>query len=787
MPLTSKETLQRLGRGEKVADVCTAAGWSRAEFDSWWLAECERRVSPTVGELRVPQLREPASIERDQRGLPHVVAENDTDLFVAYGYAVAQDRLFQLDYLRRKAQGCLAEVIGPEAIDTDVLNRTIGLSRIAEAEWRALPDESRELLTAYTTGINAFMDACEDCLPIEFDLLDYRPRAWRPVDSLAILGEFRAYLTIRFPVLLIPELVKQTLGDGPLYRDFIIGEADEESVLHRGEYPVGTPQNVGQVGGDEGGGSNNWVLAGSRAVSGKPLVASDPHIPFYAVSIWHEVHLRGGSFHVAGVALSGVPGVMIGRNERVAWGITNNLCSQRELYVEKTSPEHPGCFLDDGVWKPDIERRETIRVRGQADVVKTIRSSHNGPIVTDLIPEPARHLGPISLRWIGAEPCGWVTALLDTNRARNVKEFREATRPWVCPTFNLVFADVEGGIGHQCVGRIPIRIIPERGVRPGWESAHQWQGAIPFDQMPSLLNPARGFIISANNRTAPPDFPYDLAGVWSAGWRAKRIRSWLESTPSSDAGASRDFQLDVLSLRAQTAMPHLIRHLASSADALEVAAVAALKSWDCRIDAASAGAAIFNVFFTHWCKTVCEERLGATNAGICSGLAGGIALRLLAGDAHGWFHKQDRSAAIRSSFTSAIHDIASRLGKDIASWSWGRLHMLKQPHFLSTRGDLGKLFDLSGTPAHGDGVTVNSGTPDANFAAWLGAGYRMVADLSDPQFGYWSVESASASGQPGSPHYNDQLGAWSGGQYYYVGLKKGGETIASLRLSPKFT
>lgn len=786
MPLTSRELLQRLGAGVTIADLCTAAGWSRAEFDVWWQTECQRRVPAATGDLHLSQLRAALRIERDVRGLPHIYAENDTDLFFGLGFAVAQDRLFQLDYLRRKAQGCLAEVLGPEALDGDVMNRTIGLARIAENEWRTLPDESRELLTAYTAGINAIIDNCGDCVPIEFDMLDYRPRHWRPVDSLAILGEFRSYLTVRFPVLLIPELVKQTLGDGALYRDFIIGEADEESVLAAGEYQSGHPltQTSGSDGAD-GGGSNNWVLAGTRTKSGRPLLASDPHIPFYAVSIWHEVHVHGGSFHVAGVMLAGVPGVMIGRNERVAWGITNNLCSQRDLYFEKTSPEHPGCFLDNGIWRPDHEQREVFRVRGRDDVVKTIRSSHNGPIVTDLMPEPARRLGPIALRWIGAETCGWLTALLDTNRASNVREFREATRPWVCPTFNLVFADADGGTGYQCVGRIPKRDVPERGLRPGWDPAHQWQGTIPFDDMPTLIDPSRGYVVSANNRTAPPDFPYYLAGVWSAGWRARRIREWIAATPRSDAGASRHFQQDVLSLRAATGVPHLLGHMQGEPDARIQAALSVLKAWDCRITAASAGAAIFNVFFAYWCKAVCAERLGSADAGLCAALAGGVALRLLAHDPHGWFHRQDRTAAVRQAFHDTLHDLTRRLGPDPAAWSWGRLHVLKQPHFLSTRGDLGQLLDRSGTPAHGDGVTVNSGTPDANFAAWLGAGYRMVADLADPQCGYWSVESASVSGQPGSIHYDDQLPMWSNGEYYYVALHGKDAQRAEFRLLPK--
>ena len=226
--------------------------------------------------------------------------------------------------------------------------------------------------------------------------------------------------------------------------------------------------------------ATNWVLDGYRTDSGKPLVANDPHIPYYAVSIWHEVRLHGGAFNVTGVALAGMPGVMIGRNEHVAWGITNNICSQRDLYQEKTDAAHPGCFLYDGKWEPAQLRSEVIAVRGQDAARKTIRSSRNGPIVDEVIPAAIRHTGPVSVRWLGFEPCGWLTATIGTNRAKNCKEFREAARPWLCPTFNLVFADTEGNIGFQSVGRIPLRKISGRRLssRLGSAASMDWRHSL---------------------------------------------------------------------------------------------------------------------------------------------------------------------------------------------------------------------------------------------------------------------------------------------------------------------
>lgn len=779
--MTTQQLLSRLGQGESIADVCAAAGWSRTRFDEWWRDECRARVPAMTGNQRVAGLQKSVRIERDRWGIPHVFADNNRDVFFGFGYATAQDRLFQLDYLRRKARGTLAEILGAEAVESDVLYRTVGIGRIAEAEWPTLPADVQELVTAYTAGINAVIDGSRERLPIEFDLLDYAPAPWKPTDSLAIHGEFRWYLTGRFPVIVIPELAKRTLGDAKLYRAFLLGELDEESIVWPGEYPpspwVRSPNlthadrtGVLSHGSAEPGGSNNWVLAGSRTATGKPIVASDPHVPFHAVSIWHEVRLHGGDFHVAGVALAGMPAVMIGRNRKVAWGITNNICSLRDLYQEKTDPAHPNAFLYDGKWEPARDREETINVKGAAPVKKTIRASRNGPIVDDILPPQARGTGSVSLRWIGFEPCGWLTALIGMDRAGHCAELREATRPWKAPTFNLVFADSDGHIGHQCVGKIPIRTNWDRGYRPGWDPQHQWHDYIPFEGMPHLTDPKRGFVVTANNRVVPDDYPYPVSGTWSGGYRARRIREMIEAQPKLTAENCRRMQLNIDSGRAKLALPALLDVLSDSLDARVQQAHAILKQWDFVVRAAAAAPALFNVFFTRWCAAVASERFPRETAGFVAAAVGGLALRLLRDDDLGWFQRQPRAQAIQAAFAATLDELSTKFGPDMANWQWGRLHILLRKHFLSSRGDLGTLLDCSGLPLGGDGNTVNSSTPDPSHAAWLGASYRMVADLADSKLGMWAVENGSVSGHPGSPHYDDQLQPWSEGKWHYISL-----------------
>jgi penicillin amidase len=789
MQLSTAQILTQLGAGNSISAVCAAAGISREEFQTWWKRETASRVPPGSGTRSAP-VKQAVSIERDDWGIPHVFAESDEDLFYGFGYATAQDRLFQLDYLRRRALGRLSQVLGPEGLELDLVARTVGLPLIAEQEWNSLPDEARRLVTAFSNGINAHIQDCADKLPIEFDLLGYKPEPWRPIDSIAITGEFRWYLTGRFPVIVIPEIGKRALGAGPLYTAFLQAEADGETILPAGSYPA-TKAGIQRVGvsindPSEGHGSNNWAVSGTKALAGKPMVASDPHIAFGAVSCWHEVHLCGGTFNVAGMAYAGMPAVMFGKNEHVAWGITNNICSLRDLYQEQTDTAHPGCFQFDGQWEPARERVEVIEVKGQEPVHKTIRLSRNGPIVDEILPGPAKTTGPVALRWLGASPCGWITALLGMDRAKSGDELRRASEPWLVPTFCVVYADVAGHIGYQCTGRIPIRNISERGYRPGWDPAHQWGGLIPFEGMPHLADPPRGWIGTANNRVAPDDFPYPLSGTWANGFRAVRIREMLEGKPKFERDDFARMHQDSLSLRAMDCVPRLLAELkpASAASAASRMKLAAeyLGGWDHRMEPDRVGASIFNVFFTLFCERVAAARLSGEAATLAAGAIGGLAGELLKHNQANWFRDDDvRRQAIVQSLETALDYLTGRLGPDMSHWGWGRLHTLQQKHVLSGRGDLGQLLDRGGIPVRGDYVTVcNTGlAPD--YSAPTGAGYRMIADLSDPQGGLWAIDAGSESGHPGSPHYDDQLEDWQSARYHYLPLKREGLKTGSNR------
>jgi penicillin G amidase len=786
MELLDKAVLARLGKGESIDSIGRASGLERGEFLDCWKRTAESRVPITSGVCAAAVSR-PVEICRDRQGVPHIFAESDPDLFFGFGYAMAQDRLFQLDWLRRKGAGRLSEILGADGLPQDVLARTIGLPRIAEAEWATLPSETQRLLAWFSDGINAVIAQTAHAPPIEFDLLDYRPEPWRPIDCLLIENEFRWYLTGRLPVIAIPEMAKRHLGEGELYRAFLTAEADDESILERSQAcpdaqePGGDilASRVGQAVGDPDAsiGSNNWVISGDRSASGRPAVASDPHIAMEAVSCWYEVHLQGGSFDVAGCAYVGMPAMIIGRNRRMTWGITNNICSQRDLYQEQTSSQHPGCFLHDGKWQPAEERLETIKVRGAKTVRHKVVTSAAGPIVDGLLPVPADRSGPVSLKWLGAHHGGWLTALQAANRARNCAEFRDSLRPWHVPTFSVVFADLDGNIGYQATGRIPVRRRPNRGYRVAAKPTDEWEDLISFEKMPGVINPSRGFIVTANNRVVDDSYPYPLSGTWTSGHRARRIRESIEANQTHAHEDHVRLQQDARSLRATTCLPGICSLLAENERQEVRQAVDLLRNWngDCLPELAAP--TIFNVFFVDWCHRVAAERFPEEEVPLMVGGIEGLGAKLLQGqppgfDADGWFERNNCAEAIRETFYGTLQRLADRLGPAVADWGWGRIHRLDLKHFLAFRGDLGSLLNQGGVGVRGDATTVCNTGRGPDFEAAVGAGFRMICDLGDSPAGLWMVDAQSQSGHCGSPHYRDQFEDWVSGDYHFLSLDR---------------
>lgn len=792
------DRLLALGRGEPPGE----------EPQDWWDAELARRLPDLAATVPVASLHGSVEILRDDRGIPHIFASDDHDLFYAYGFAQAQDRLFQLDVQRRKGHGTLAALLGPEGIELDRIAHTIDFPAVLEQHLVALDAGTRALLEAFAAGVNrvAADATARDALPVEYALLGAAWEPWRVVDALAAALTWRWQLTGRTHVYAGPELLTRHLGadlaaailaasrevdTATMPPDAPWPERRDPAPIPSGASAPGAGSEVESRFGDAPG-SNNWVVGGARSTSGKPLLGSDPHMPYQHWSSFHEVGLHGGSFDAVGAGLVGMPGLLFGRNRDLTWGITNNICSLRDLYQERpardtAAEEGAPAFLYDG--KPEVAtvRRTRIEVRGAEPVELTVVRTRNGPIVDDLLPPLARDTGPVSMRWLGTEVCDWTAALLRLDRASTVRAGMEACDGWLVPTFSLLLGDTAGDIGYLATGRIPLRSVPSRTYRPGWDPAHQWLGTIPPDGMPRAVSPAQGWLGSANNRPVADGYPYPLSGTWDEGLRQRRIGRLIEAG-SSDGGALglRDMNrmhADVRSLRAEETLPAMLSLFSSVADDRTRPAIDLLRAWDGASTVDSPGAAVYQVLAFRWAQAVTRERipepaLADYLANWCMGLASG----LLDGDPLGWFADGRRETVARATLAEVVDELGAAMGPDPAAWTWGGIHQLLLRHPLSGRGDLGRRFDKGPMPVPGDLATLNNSGFDAGRGSqgwWAssGAGYRLEVDLGEQPPAAWSISGESQSALAGSPHYDDQRPDYLAGRVRRLPLDRG-EVVA---------
>jgi penicillin amidase len=806
------QLLLRALRGEvAVADVCAAANVGLAEFRQARDANLRRRLPPTEIRLGAP-VRGTVEVFRDGRGIPHVYATATPDLYFGLGLAMAQDRLWQMDFFRRRGRGTLAEVLGPAYLQSDVAHRTLGLDRMAESEASRIDLDTAAVLEGFVAGINRWLDQARGNMPIEFDLLNYEPGPWSVADVLVALRGFWWSLNGRIQSIVVAEAAK-LLPTGPLRDTFLTPNLADERILppdapyppadsltltlsqrereqkagprhlpansdDRATWPPSTqhpePRTQHLSGGSDDGttGSNNWAVGRGRTPTGAGLLGSDPHQPFGFPANWYECRLVGPEDDVAGAAWAGLPGIWFGRNRQIAWGLTNNGVSLRDLYVEEVDPTDRSRYRDGDGWRRFDERRSDIAVRGQATPERlVVRETIRGPIVNRLIPSVhAEGDPPLSLRWVGLEPLDDVRALLAVGRARNWIEFRAALRDWAIPTFNWGYADVEGNVGYQCASRLPVRGRPARGFRQANEPADQWQGYLPFEAQPYAYNPARGFTASANQAPVPDDYPYPYDGAFAPGERAIRIREEIEQSPTFDRAACAALQNDTLSAPARQLVPPLLRRLASSADPDAVLARQVLTDWDYRYETASVAPAIFELFLAAWKRRVAEERFPAHLVPLATGQGSSWAC-LIEDDDLAWF-QSDKQEAIVTCARAAVDQLRARFGADPTGWTWGQVHLAHFRHPLSNSATA-DAFDVGPLGVSGTASTVrNTGVGSAPIlGADSGAEYRLIADLADDSQ-IWATQNMGQSAQPGSPHYQDQFAVWARGDYHVVRLKR---------------
>jgi penicillin G amidase len=751
-----------------------------------------RPLPQDAGAIKLAGIYEPVEIIRDPWGVPHIYARNEADLFLAQGYVHAQDRLFQMDTGRRVGAGRLAEIVGPAGLASDRAARIFGWHRAAEAQVAGILDDDRTATAAraYAAGVNAFMAAGR--LPLEFSLLAYRPEPWQPYDSAA-WGAVLAWglsanweselLRARLVELLGAERAADFLPNFPAGYPTIVPGATVGARIAEGlarayeEMLQNLP--LGAIPATPGAGSNNWVVAGEHTATGRPILANDPHLPPLFPTIWYENHLVGGDYQVTGFTSPGVPGVIIGHNDHIAWGITNAFPDIQDLYVERLHEEDPLLYEFEGQWRRAEERSEQIYVRGwRKPHTERVRYTHHGPIISNLAPGASQQL---SLRWAAHDANNHLRALLGICRAHDWPSFRQAATDWAFPSQNVVYADVAGNIGYLMPGRVPQRarghgVLPA----PGWTGDYEWTGYIPAEELPHSFNPEAGMVVTANNHVVADDYPYFLCGEWLPPYRAQRILELLQEHRPLDRADMERIQQDTVSLPMRRFVRLALPHLAEEQPDMLRGAVTLLANWDGNMHVESSAASIAFAWFAAFLEACLTQALGPeVTAALLARydldnmapspfheLSHEVALCWLEGGAPTWAGAI--TSLLQPALETALAALARHYGPRPEAWRWGRMHVVHIHSHLARIPLLGRLWRPVTLPLGGDGYTVNQADTTPRFPpepVHVIASCRMIVDV-----GAWD-ESVSAlpggqSGHPASDHYQDSIDDWSEGRYH---------------------
>ncbi len=733
-------------------------------------------LAPIEGEIAVRGLKEPVEVLRDRHGVPHIYARNQDDLFFAQGFVTAQDRLFQMDWWRRVARGQTAEVLGKAGLEADRFARLVQYRGDRDAEWAAYGPDARAIATAFTRGINAWIDHVCDRLPIEFQILGYRPGKWEPEDCLGRMAgvvmtrNFRDE-PLRAELIAAVGLEKaRRLAPTEPGRDFApaagLDLAGIDHTILKG-YRAAT-ETVKFRGDSEGDGSNNWVVDGHPSESGKPLLASDPHRALTLPSLRYLVHLHAPGWNVIGSGEPALPGVAIGHNEHVAWGFTIAGNDQGDLYVEETHPDDPTKYKVGVRWEAMTVVPVEIRVKGEAKPVRLeLRFTRHGPVID----QDEKRRQAFALRWVGAEPgtAGYVGSLL-LDRARSAKDVLKAVEAWKLPSENIVFADVEGNIGWIAAALTPIRkgsdgLLPV----PGAAGKYEWQGFLKTADLPQKLNPAEHFIVTANHNILPAGYKHEIGHEFGLPYRFEVLRDKLAQKKKFTLRDFEALQHDVTSLPGRR-LARLAERLDHGDISLPREPMKLMREWDGKLTADSRAGALYAAwlqalmvdFFKPQVKS--DELLKFVRSG--PGVE--VLLSALEKPTREWFGEQPekkRDNLLATTFLKACRELEKAVpGEPLPRW--GRLHTMTFEHPLASRGPAyAKAFSLAPVECGGDAWTPNNARHDDRYRRLHGASYRQLFDLADWDKGL-ATSVPGQSGQPGSPHYADLLPLWAEGRYF---------------------
>lgn len=772
-----------------------------------------------TGERILSGLEGDVTIGRDAHGIAHVQAEDERDLFFGQGYAHAQDRFFEMDFRRHVTSGRLAELVGEGALETDQFVRTLGWRRVAEQEYLDLDQSTRTLLQSYARGVNAYIDNRSGSdLSLEYAVLsltgpDYRPEPWTPVDSVAWvkamawdlrsnmseeIGRMQSTAALRTGDVedLYPEYPSahativegggEVTGGRFEASDAEVVEASAAlgslSVAQRAAEAVPALLGVG-----EGIGSNSWVVSGERSDTGLPLLANDPHLAPSMPGIWYQngLHCRQVSeacpYDVSGFSFAGMPGVVVGHNRRVAWGVTTMYADVADLYLERVDGDS---YEYRGRQEPLTTREETFEVAGGEPVTITTRETRHGPILSDLdegIAEAGSGVAPgvergdyaVALRWTALTPRPTIKAVFALGRAQDWEEFRAAAELFTVPSQNLVYADVDGNIGYQSPGAIPIRSRGDgRWPVPGWTGNHEWTGEIPFDELPSVLNPDDGFIVTANNKVIGDDYPYTLGEDTAAGYRSERIRRELVAGGRLSVEDMSRLQMDTHNANAERLVPFLLDVPLSE---FHEQGQDTLRDWDFSQPPDSSPAAYFNMVWKHLLDLTFHDQLPEEQWPDGGERWFNVVDRIIEDERSPWWDDvrtpgvvEDRDDILAEAMRRARDELTRLQARDPDQWSWGRLHTLELVNqTLGTSGvaPVEALFNRGPFEVGGGSGIVNANGWNARegFGVTAVPSMRMVVDMANLDRSRW-IQLTGNSGHAFHEHYVDQAPLWAEGK-----------------------
>ena len=750
------------------------------------------RSFPKVsGTLNVKGLTQEVKIYRDQFGVPHVTAQSEYDAFFAVGFTHAQDRLWQMELTRRVGMGRLSEVLGEPALQIDKMFHTLGLWRHTQKLSQSLDSDTRKALQAYADGVNQFITTHAGKYPIEFDMLNIEPEPWTIEHSLLVSRLMAWELNYsRWIDLLLAELV-QRFGEAKAKEIFPYWPDGAPLIIPKELKGNTTAEDLRPFFNAEGAwrsllgiralesGSNAWAISGAKSVTGKPILANDPHLILMSPARWYEIHISAPTLDVAGMSLPGVPFVVVGRNQRIAWGVTNAMMDDEDFYIEDVdSIQHPTRYRFNNKWLPITETVDTIIVKGSLPVVLSIYSTHRGPIVNKMEPNAQFVSSLISIRWTGYEISNEAGALYRVDKSSNWQEFQEALKLFAAPAQNFVYADVDGNIGYRTGGRLPIRKTKGPTLPfPGWTDEFDWKGFVPFDQMPHVFNPPEGFVATANNKIVDDSYPYYISSHWESPWRSIRISEVLQEQNKFTVEEIQHLQLDLVSTHAREVVPYILHAYDSVAvtDNDVKTTLEYFRNWNFEMRKEDVSTTLFQTTINKLIFNVFHDKMGDQLYELYDTLAStplSALSNLLKNPNSEWFDdlntpmRETRDDIIRKSVSDALAELKSELGGDLREWQWGRLHTVTFGHVFGANKLLAGFFNIGPFPIGGSHSTINVGQYFIahSFKSAVGPSMRQVfnlADINDTR----SVLPPGQSGQVFSSHYKDQITLWLNGAY----------------------